>query len=94
MEEEVGDWLPDAQAREGAEWDKAEFVIDPGGGRPASEDRRECLSKKNARASQNYIFNGWSDKAAPVEADSRRAERLAHPRSVRRGMGVRQKDED
>jgi hypothetical protein len=74
----ISKWLPDAKARKGTEWDEAEFVIDPGRRVGSNQNRGERLDEENTGTSQNDRFDGWSDEAAPVKANSRRAERLGH----------------
>ena len=94
MKEKIGDGLPDTQAGDWTKRNKTKLMVDPGCRVGGDEDRGEGLQQKNASTGQNNIFNGWSDEAAPIEANFRRAERRTHRVSVRRGEAARQKVRD
>ncbi len=84
MEEKIGKRLPDAHPGNRPERDKPEVKIDPCGGVRAAEHPGKRLHKENACTRENDVFDGGSNEAAPIEADSRRAERRTHISSVRR----------
>src|ERR1700690_3186486 len=92
MQEKICYWLPDAQPGDGSQGEETELVIDPRCWVGSDKNRCERLQQENAGAGQNDIFDGWSDEAAPVEANFRRAERRTHSASVRPGTAEGQKE--
>lgn len=94
MKEKIGDWLPQAKTGDDPVRNKSQMGINPEiNGRsvlPGDKDK-EILGEVNAGASENEILDGWSDEAAPIEANARGAERRTHESSVRRGEVFRQK---
>jgi len=84
VEKNVGERLPQPEARDRPEGHQAEEVVDPRGGLHAQEDVDQCLDQEYAGADQHQEFDAWRDEAAPVEVVAAGAERSRHAGSLRR----------